>query len=63
MVHPKQTSSILDTFSLLDAIVFGGTVVESTVDWFWLGEVIWKVTFTIALSGLPVVSVMLDRIR
>ena len=63
MVHPKKTSSVLDTISLLDVIVFHGTVVESTVDWFWLGGVIWKFIVTIAVSGLPVVSVMLDRIR
>ena len=58
-----KTSSFLDTSSLLDAIVLGGTVDESTVDWLWLGGVIWKVIVAIAISGLPVVSVMLDRIR
>ena len=49
--------------SLLDAIVLDVKLDESTVDWFWLGGVIWKVSVIIAVSGLPVVSVMLDRIR
>ena len=63
MVHPKKTFSIHDTISLLDAIVLGGTVDESTVGWLRPGGVIWKFIVTIAVSGLPVVSVMLDRIR